>query len=71
MSITVGFFSTKTESLFFINFENATQRFELFGILKMSKYLENNKNNKTLNNLRMNCEQIMLLNLRVLLEITI
>ena len=71
MSITVGFFSTKTESLFFINFENATQRFELFGILKMSKYLENNKNNKTLNNLRMNCEQIMLLNLRVLLKITI
>ena len=67
----MGFFSTKTESLFFINFENATQRFELFGILKMSKYLENNKNNKTLNNLRMNCEQIMLLNLRVLLEITI
>ena len=67
----MGFFSTKTESLFFINFENATQRFELFGILKMSKYLENNKNNKTLNNLRMNCEQIMLLNLRVLLKITI
>ena len=67
----MGFFSTKTESLFFINFENATQRFELFGILKMSKCLENNKNNKTLNNLRMNCEQIMLLNLRVLLKITI
>ena len=63
------FLFAKTESRSFLNFENylhedkilldGNPSFEFFSISKMRKYLENNKNNKAVDTLRINREKML------------